>query len=98
MPRPEKPTHSYETLDDVFSKRLTFGIDGGLTKDVEIQRNGRHITIDIQISDRAVVDTTRETFEADGPVRISVTESGLYMTTSCTLLAGRVRLRRTRFF
>lgn len=98
MPRPEKPKNAFEASGDAFSERFSFTIDGGLTKDVEVTRNGRGITVDIEVTDRAVIDTTRETFEADGPVRISVTDSGLYMTTSRALLAGRVRLRRTRFF
>ncbi|WJH39227.1 hypothetical protein N7E02_20480 [Aliirhizobium terrae] len=98
MPQPEKPKHVFEAGGDAFSERFSFVIDEGLTKDVEVTRNGRGITVDIEVTDRAVIDTTRETFEADGPVRISVTDSGLYMTTSCALLAGRVRLRRTRFF
>ncbi|SFB05535.1 hypothetical protein SAMN03159496_01589 [Rhizobium sp. NFR07] len=98
MPYPEKPKHVFEADGDAFSERFSFVIDEGFTKDVEVTRNGRGITVDIEVTDRAVIDTTRETFEADGPVRISVTDSGLYMTTSCALLAGRVRLRRTRFF
>jgi hypothetical protein len=98
MPHPEKPREAFETADDAFSEHFSFTIDGGLTKGVKVERKGRHITVDIEVTDRAVIDTTRETFEADGPVRISVTDSGLYMTTSCALLAGRIRLRRTRFF
>ena len=98
MPHPEQPKHAFEASGDAFSERFSFAIEEGLTKDVKVARNGRHITVDIEVTDRAVIDATRETFEADGPVRISVTESGVYMTTSCELLAGRIRLRRTRFF
>jgi hypothetical protein len=98
MPRPEKPKDAFEASGDAFSECFSFAIDGGLAKDVKVERNGRRVTVDIKVTDRAVTDATRETFEADGPIRISVTESGLYVSTSCVLLAGRLRLRRTRFF
>jgi hypothetical protein len=98
MPHSEKPRHAFEASGEAFSERFSFVIEEGLTKDVEVTRNGRHISVEIEVTDRAVSDATRETFEADGPVRISVTDSGVYLTTSRELLAGRIRLRRTRFF
>jgi hypothetical protein len=94
----DEPKHMFEASGDVFAERFAFDIEEGLTKDVRIARNGRRITVDIQVTDRSVTDFTEESFEADGPVRISVMDSGLYLTSSCTLLAGRVRLLRTRFF
>lgn len=98
MPHPDKLTQTFETSDEGFIRNYAFDMEDGLRKSVTLVRTGRSFTVEIIYADGAVVDTTTETFEADGTVRVSVTESGVYLAGYRALLADRVRLRRTRFF
>jgi hypothetical protein len=83
---------------DNFEQSFAFEMEDGLRKTVTISRSGRSFSVTTDYLDGAVMDTTVETFEADGPVRISLMESGIYLASRLVLLADRVRLNRTRFF
>ncbi|MBO0140544.1 hypothetical protein JZX87_05095 [Agrobacterium sp. Ap1] len=98
MPYPEKLAQTLETSEEDFTRNYAFDMEDGLRKSVTLARTGRSLKVEIIYVDGAVVDTTTETFEADGSLRISVTENGVYLASYCALLADRVRLRRTRFF
>jgi hypothetical protein len=98
MPYFEKPAHAFEATAEDFGQSFDFDAEDGLRKTVSFVRTGRYLRAEIQYVDGAVTDTAVETFEADGPVRISVMDGGVYLTSYRELLAGRVRLRRTRFF
>lgn len=98
MPHPDNLAQTFETSDEDFSQIYGFDMEGGLRKSVTLVRSGQSLKVEITYIDGAVTDTTVEVFEADGPVRISVTESGVYLASYRALLADRVRLRRTRFF
>lgn len=98
MPHPDKYMQSFETSENDFSESYAFDMEDGLRKLVTLARFGRSLRVEIIYADGAVTDTTTETFEADGPMRISITESGIYLASYRALLADRVRLRRTRFF
>jgi hypothetical protein len=94
----DNPASSFEASAEDFTRIFTFDVEDGLRKSVTVARSGRRFVVEIRYIDGAVTDTTEETFEADGPVRISVVDSGLYLASYRVLLAERVRLRRTRFF
>ena len=94
----DKHAQAFEPMVGDFTRSYEFEIEGGLLKVVTLARQGRRFTVLVQYVDGAVTDATEETFEADGSIRISLAESGVYLTGSRALLAGRVRLRRTRFF
>lgn len=98
MPHTDKLLQTFETSEDGFIRTYAFDMEDGLRKSIMLARSGRSFMVEITYADGAVVDTTTETFETDGSVRISVTEGGVYLTSYCALLADRVRLRRTRFF
>ena len=98
MSHPDKFTQTFQTSEEDFATGYAFDMEDGLRKSVKLSRSGRKFTVEIIYVDGAVMDTTTETFEADGPMRISVAEGGIYLAGYCDLLAGRVRLRRTRFF
>jgi len=98
MSHPDELTQTFEASEEEFARTYAFEMTDGLRKRVTLVRSGRGLTVEITYVDGAVTDATSETFEADGPVRISITESGVYLAGCCDLLAGRVRLRRTRFF
>jgi hypothetical protein len=83
---------------DYFEQSFAFEMRDGLCKTVTVSRSGRRLTVTTDFLDGAVTDTTVDTFEADGAVRISVMESGIYVASRLALLADRVRLNRTRFF
>jgi len=83
---------------DYFEQSFAFEMRDGLCKRVTVSRSGRRLTVKTDFLDGAVTDTTVDTFEADGAVRISVMESGIYVASRLALLADRVRLNRTRFF
>lgn len=92
--RPEE----FEVSEEVFSKLFAFEIDGGMTKTVDVARTGQAFVVDIRYADAASSDQTRETFEADGTVTITTADSGIFISSSRSLLADRIRLRRVRFF
>lgn len=98
MSYPDKFMQTFQTPEEDFARNYAFDMEDGLRKSVSLSRSGRKLTVEIIYMDGAVVDTTTETFEANGPMRISVAEGGIYLAGHCDLLAGRVRLRRTRFF
>ncbi len=98
MSYPDKFMQTFQTPEEDFARNYAFDMEDGLRKSVSLSRSGRKLTVEIIYMDGAVVDTTTETFEANGPMRISVAEGGIYLAGYCDLLAGRVRLRRTRFF
>jgi hypothetical protein len=97
MQEPDEP-HAFEVAAEDYAGSFSFDVEAALSKTVTVQRRGRLFTVAIEFIDGIVTDETQETFEADGPVRISVTKTGLYLTSYRNLLAGRARLRRTRFF
>ncbi len=94
----EKPASAFEETEEHFTRSFSFGREEDFGKTVTLSRRGRSFTVDIVYTDRAVTDATCESFEADGPVRISIIDGGMYLTSSRTLLAGQVKLHRTRFF
>lgn len=98
MPHPDKLTPTFEISEENFAQTYAFDMEDGLRKSVVLARSGHSVTVEITYIDGAVTDATVEVFEADGPVRISVTENGVYLASYRALLADRVRLRRTRFF
>jgi hypothetical protein len=87
----------FETSGD-FAETFVFEIDGDIVKLVEVARHGKVFVVYIQYADIAIFEETRETFEADGAVKITVTSSGIYITSYRPMLSNRIRLRRTRFF
>lgn len=98
MRQVQRPPSSHEETEGRFTKSFAFGLQDDLEKTVTISRIDRRMSVEIDYIDGAVVDRTLENFDADGPVRITVTENGLYLASSCLLLAGRVRMQRTRYF
>lgn len=98
MSHPDKFMQTFQTPEEDFARNYAFDMEDGLRKSVILSRSGRKLTVEIIYLDGAVMDTITETFEANGPMRISVAEGGIYLAGYCDLLAGRVRLRRTRFF
>lgn len=98
MPPLDKFTQTFETSEEDFARSYAFDMEDGLRKSIRLARSGRKLTVEIIYVDGAVMDATTETFDADGPMRISIAEGGVYLAGYCDLLAGRVRLRRTRFF
>lgn len=98
MPHPDTLAQTFETSADDFVLQYAFDMEDGLRKSVRLARADQSLTVEITYIDGVVTDATTEVFEADGPVRISVTESGVYLASHRALLADRVRLRRTRFF
>lgn len=98
MSHPDKSMQTFQTAEEDFARNYAFDMEDGLRKSVTLSRLGRKLTVEIIYMDGAVADTTTETFEATGPMKISVAEGGIYLAGYCDLLAGRVRLRRTRFF
>jgi hypothetical protein len=63
-----------------------------------VARRGKAFVVHIRYTDAAMFDQTRETFEADGTVTISMADGGIYIGSCRALLADRIRLRRVRFF
>ncbi|AYC99939.1 hypothetical protein [Neorhizobium sp. NCHU2750] len=98
MQHPDRIANVFETPSDDFEESFAFEMEDGLRKTVTVSRAGLQFFVMTSYLDGAVTDTTVETFEADGPVKISVMESGIYLSSARMLLADRVRLRRTRFF
>ena len=91
-------SHAFEAAAEDYAESFRFDMEPALSKIVKVERQGRQFIVEIEMIEGVVTDETRDTFEADGPVKISVTETGLYVTSYRVLLAGRARLRRTRFF
>lgn len=87
-----------EQANTDFNEEFAFSIEDGLTKMVQVTRSGNNFTITIKYADIAIFDETQETFQADGPVEIRTTDSGIYLSSYRSLLSDRIRLRRTRFF
>lgn len=98
MHHSDRISDTVEMPSDNFEQSFAFEMEDGLRKTVTISRSGRSFSVTTDYLDGAVMDTTVETFEADGPVRISLMESGIYLASRLVLLADRVRLNRTRFF
>jgi hypothetical protein len=98
MYAPNKPQNEFETSQENFSREFAFDVEGGFTKVVHIVRSGNSFTITTKYADIAIFDETREVFEADGPVKVTATDNGVYITSYRSMLSDRVRLRRTRFF
>ncbi len=98
MSHPDRTEDTVEMSSDVFQQSYAFEMEDGLRKMVTVSRSGQVFRVATDYLDGAVVDATVDTFEADGPVRISVVETGIYLASVRMLLADRVRLRRTRFF
>lgn len=94
----DKPMFVSDELAGDFTRSFEFAPEKDLLKTVTVSRHIRRISIEIRYMEGAVTDETDESFEADGPIRISLMDDGLYLTATCMLLAGRVGLRRTRYF
>lgn len=87
-----------EQADTNFIEEFSFSVEDDLTKMVQVVRSGNNFTITIKYADIAILDETQETFQADGPVEIRTTDSGIYLSSYRSMLSDRIRLRRTRFF
>lgn len=98
MHHSDKTGRAVDLVSSEFEETFAFAMENGLHKTVTVSRSGRNFKVVTDYLDGAVSDASIDTFEADGPVRISVTESGLYLASSRILLVDRVQLRRTRFF
>jgi hypothetical protein len=94
----DRPGKAFETVDEAFHHSFSFAAEDGLRKTVTVSRSGRKVCVKTVYIDGAVTDAAIETFEADGAVRISIVESGLYIAGHRSLPAERVRLQRRRFF
>lgn len=95
---PNKTQNEFETSQESFSREFAFDVEGGFTKVVHVGRDGNVFTITTKYADIAVFEETREVFEADGAVKITATDNGVYITSYRSMLSDRIRLRRTRFF
>jgi hypothetical protein len=95
---PSKTQNEFETSQENFSQEFSFDVEGGFTKAVHVHREGNVFTVTTRYADLTLFEETREVFEADGPVNIATTDSGVYITSCRSMLSDRVRLRRTRFF
>lgn len=98
MPAPGSMQQAYEVAEDEFSRSFSFSVEGGFTKTVLLERRRQAFAVRIRYSDGALQEETQESFEADGAVTITPSGSGIYVTSCRSLLSGRIKLRRTRFF
>ncbi len=98
MPAQQPVRQTFEIADNFFSQSFVFPIEDDVSKTVSVERQGQVFSVSIHYQDDGTEDGARETFEADGPVTVSLADSGLYITSCRALLSGRIRLRRTRFF
>jgi len=95
---PNTSQNEFETAQENFSREFAFDVEGGFTKVVHVARDGNTFTITTKYADIAIFDETHEVFEADGSVKVTATDNGVYITSYRSMLSDRIRLRRTRFF
>jgi hypothetical protein len=89
---------SVEILELEGSRSFSFTLDGGFTKTVTVERQGRQVCICSHYRDGDELDVVEERFEAEGTVTLTLSGSGLYIASVRSVLSDRVRLRRMRFF
>lgn len=87
-----------EMSDGIGSKTFTFHLDRDVWKAILLTRAGRQVSVETRYAGFSLSEHVMDAFEADGPIAIAETDSGIYVTSSRLVLKDGLRLKRTRFF